>query len=56
MLDTNSRSIYEVVGSRPDDDLLCYECGEYGTILIVKVGDCTHDVCHGCAKKLGIEW
>jgi len=56
MLDSNSPSNYEVVGSRQDDDLPCSECGEYGAILIVKVGECTRDVCHGCAKKLGIEW
>jgi hypothetical protein len=55
MLDANSLSKYEVVGER-QDDLPCFECGEYGDILIIKFGDFTYDVCHGCAKKLGIEW
>ena len=45
----------EVIGER-QDDLPCYECGEYGDILIVRVGDCTRDVCHKCAKRLGLEW
>jgi hypothetical protein len=55
MLDTNSLSKYEVVGER-QDDLPCYECGEYGAILIVKVGDCTRDFCPDCAVALGIKW
>ncbi len=54
MLDANSLFNYEVVGSRPDDDLPCHECGEYRTILIVKFGECTRDVCHDCAIRLGI--
>jgi hypothetical protein len=56
MLDINSLSKYEIVGERKDDDLPCFECDEYGAILIVKVGDYIRDVCHGCAKRLGIEW
>lgn len=56
MLDDNSLSKYEVVGERQDDDLPCHECGDYGPIIIVKVGEGTQDVCHRCAKKLGIEW
>ncbi len=55
MLDTNSLSNYEVVRER-QDDLRCCQCDEYGDILVVKVGDCTHDVCRNCAIKLGIEW
>jgi hypothetical protein len=55
MLDANCISQYEVVGER-QDDLPCYECGEYRDILIVKVGDCTRDVCRSCAKMLGLEW
>jgi hypothetical protein len=56
MLDTNSLSQCEVVGERKDDDLPCCECGEYGDILIVKLGDCTRDVCRDCAVALGIKW
>ena len=55
MLDANSFSKYEVLGER-QDDLPCCECGEYGDILIVKLGDSTHDVCYKCAEKLGIDW
>lgn len=46
----------EIIGERKDDDLPCSECGEYGAILIIKVGDCTRDVCQDCVRKLGIEW
>ena len=56
MLDADFSSQYEVIGERQDDDLPCYECGDYEAILIVKIGESTHDVCHECAKKLGIEW
>jgi hypothetical protein len=56
MLDANSHSQYKVLGSRPDDDLPCYECGEYGAVLIVEVGECTRDVCLDCAVRLGIKW
>jgi hypothetical protein len=45
----------DVLGER-QDDLLCWQCGEYGATLIVKVACSTYDVCHVCAKKLGIEW
>ena len=46
MLDDNSLSKGEVVGERKDDDLPCFECGQYGPILVLKVGECTRDVCH----------
>jgi len=46
----------EVLGERKDADLPCAECAEYGPILIVRVGECIHDVCYERAKKLGIEW
>jgi hypothetical protein len=45
----------EVLGER-QDDLPCWQCGKYGDTLIVKIAYFTYDVCHGCAKKLGIEW
>ncbi len=56
MLDGNSLSKFEVVGERQADDLPCSECGDYGAVLIVKVGDCTRDVCSDCAVVLGIKW
>lgn len=56
MLDNNPLSKGEVVGERKDDNLPCFECDEYGAILIVRVGECTFDLCHECAKKLGLEW
>jgi hypothetical protein len=56
MPNVNSVSKYEVVGERKDDDLPCSECDSVGPIVIVKVGECTRDVCYGCVKKLGIEW
>ena len=54
MLDDEFLSRSEVVGKR-QDDLPCYLCGDYGDIIIVKVGDRTYDVCPKCVKKLGIE-
>jgi hypothetical protein len=48
--------VYEVVGER-QDDLPCYECGEYTDTLIVETGRCaSRDVCHCCAIALGIRW
>jgi hypothetical protein len=44
---------HEVVGER-QDDLPCYECGEYGDTLIVRVRDGTRDMCRRCVAKL--EW
>jgi len=32
------------LGERKDADLLCAERGEYGPILIVRVGECIHDL------------
>ncbi len=55
MSDADFVSKYEVVGERRDD-LPCHECGEYGAVLIVKVGECTHDICLDCALRLGIKW
>ena len=54
MLDAEFLSKCEVVGER-QDDLPCHECGGYGDTLIIK-SDESFDICHGCAKKLGIEW
>jgi hypothetical protein len=46
--------VYEVVGVR-QDDLPCYECGQYTDTLIVKTGKYTsRDICHSCAIRLGI--
>jgi len=45
----------DVLGVR-QDDLPCWQCGEYGDTLVVKVEYSTYDVCHSCAKKVGIEW
>ena len=56
MPDVNSISKYEIVGERKHDELPCSECDSVGSVVIVKIGDCTFDVCHECAKKLGIEW
>jgi len=55
MLNSELISTYKIVGQR-DDDLPCYECGEYGEIVIVSVGECTRDICHNCAKSIGLEW
>jgi len=55
MLDPKLLSKCEVLGER-QDDLPCHQCDENGDTLIVKFEDCTYDVCHGCAKKLGLEW
>lgn len=54
----SSKLLHEVVaivGER-QDDLPCHECGEYGDTLIFKFAYSSYDVCHACAKKLGIEW
>ncbi len=56
MPNVNSLSKYEVVGERKDDDLPCYECGEYGGVLIVKTGEYTRDICRDCAVRFGIKW
>jgi hypothetical protein len=46
--------VYEVVGVR-QDDLPCYECGQYTDTLIIKTGKYTsRDVCQCCAIMLGI--
>jgi hypothetical protein len=52
----SSLSKPEIIGQRKDDDLPCSECDKYGAILIIKVGDCTRDVCQDCVRRLGIEW
>jgi hypothetical protein len=53
--DSQSSAVYEVVGRR-QDDLPCYECGQYTDTLIVKAGYTTRDVCHGCAIMLRVTW
>jgi hypothetical protein len=55
MIDDNFLSKCEVVGER-QDDLPCYECGDYGDIIIIKIADRTYDVCPKCVKTLGIKW
>jgi hypothetical protein len=55
MLDANTLFDYEIVCER-QDDLPCCQCDEYGDILVVRVEECTYDVCRNCAIKLGIEW
>ena len=48
--------VYEVIGER-QDDLPCYECGEYTDTLVVKTGSHTsRDICQCCAIILGIKW
>jgi len=45
----------DVLGER-QDGLPCCKCGQYQDTLVVKVADSTYDMCHMCAKNLGIEW
>ena len=35
---------------------LALNAASTGPILIVRVGECIHDVCYERVKKLGIEW
>ena len=53
--DSEACVVYEVIGRR-QDDLPCYECGQYTDTLIVKTGYTTRDICHACAVKLGVTW
>ncbi len=55
MIDDNFLSQSEVVGER-QDDLPCYLCGEYGDIIIIKIVDCTYDVCPECLRKREVPW
>jgi hypothetical protein len=58
MRDINSLSQfpYQVVAERPDDDLPCACCEDYGAILIVEIRGSTYDICHRCAARAGIKW
>jgi hypothetical protein len=47
---------YQVVAERPDDDLPCACCAEYGAIVIVEIRDSTYDICYRCAARAGIKW
>jgi hypothetical protein len=46
----------EVVGARPNDNLPCTLCGDYGGVVIVEVENCTYDICNRCAVTIGIAW
>jgi hypothetical protein len=51
-----SKLFPEVVGARPNDNLPCALCGDYGGIIIVEARDRTYDVCYRCAASVGIKW
>jgi hypothetical protein len=55
-IDEWDASASHVVIGRRQDDLPCYECGQYTDTLIVKAGYTTRDICHGCAMRLGVTW
>lgn len=55
-IDKWDASASHVVIGRRQDDLPCYECGQYTDTLIVEAGYATRDICHGCAMKLGVTW
>jgi hypothetical protein len=54
VIDANSVQV-SVIGERPDDDLPCGLCDNYGGVVILQVGeDRMIDVCAKCSKALRI--
>jgi len=51
-----SKSPFQVVGSRQNDDLECAVCLEYSPIVIIEIHGCTYDICNRCAAAAGIVW
>ena len=45
----------EVVGARPNDNLPCALCGDYGGIVIVEIQDSTYDICNRCVASVEIK-